>query len=436
MRQNPYQRLISITSCLALAFGLCGCRQSADTFEQTDVPRHLEVEVVDVQPEQINSTLRLVGTLIPIRATTIASDVDGTIMSFPLSDRKLVYEENGQTHSVTLGLDLGQKVRKGEVICQIDPVNYEHALSVAKANLQLAEGNLADLMAWKRPEEIAQLEAQVDEARAAHARAKADLERSKSLVERKATSQSIHDEIVMIERTAEAGVRRAAAGLALAKAGPTKEQVNVGKAHIEAAKAEVARQAEQLRKTSIRAPYDAVVSNRYVDVGSRITATPVVDILQIIDPRALLAQVSVPEQYQGMIKLDSVAMVSATGVPQAVPGVVDLINSIVDQETRTFRVRVTLDNRKDIFKAGGFVNVDLPVVSASGVLVVPQASITLSNGTPTVFVCKDGRVHRRAVRPGMRNRSHVEIISGLTPGEKIVAGKTSLLADGLRVKVR
>lgn len=436
MRQDSYRRLMCTTGCLILAFGPLGCKRSADTFEQTDAPRFLEVEVVDVRPEQIDSSLQLVGTLIPIRATTIASDVDGTIQSFPISDRKLVYDENGKTQSVSLTLDLGQKVRKGEVICQIDPVNYEHDLSVAKANLQLAEGNLADLLAWKRPEEVAQLEAQVDEARAAHARAKADLDRSKSLIERKATSQSVHDEIVMAERTSEAGVRRADAGLALAKAGPTKEQVNVAKAHIEAAKAEVARQEEQLRKTSIRAPYDAVVSNRYADVGSRVTATPVVDIMQIVDPRALLAQVSVPEQYQGMIKLDSVATVSAAGVPQAVPGVVDLINSIVDADTRTFRVRVTLDNRKEIFKAGGFVNVDLPIVSASGVLVVPQAAITLSNGTPTVFVCKDGRVHRRAVRPGMRNRSFVEIVSGLTAGEQIVAGNTSLLADGLRVHVK
>jgi HlyD family secretion protein len=436
MRYRNYLRPTLIAGGLFLLFFTFGCKQRQDATDENDVPRLLEVEVVDIRPEQINSTLRLVGTLMPIRVTTIASDVDGTIQSFPLSDRKLVYEENGRTQSVALTLDLGQKVRKGEVICQIDPVNYELTLSVAKANLQLAESDLAELMSWKRPEEIAQIEAQVDEAKAAHARAAADLERSKSLLERKATSQSVHDEMVMAERTAAACVRRVEAGLALSKAGPTKEQVNVAKARIEAAKAEVARGQEKLSKTSIRAPYDGVVSNRYVDLGSRITATPVVDIMQIIDPRALLAQVSVPAQYQGMIKLDSVAMVSAEGVPEAVPGVVDLINSIVDPETRTFRVRITLDNRKDIFKAGGFVNVDVPIVSASGVLVVPQAAITLSNGTPTVFVCKDGRVHSRAVRPGMRNRSYVEIVSGLTAGEQIVADKTSLLADGLRVRAK
>jgi biotin carboxyl carrier protein len=421
---------------LALAFLPLGCQRQEDVATKNDVPRLLEVEVVEVQPRRIDTTLRLVGTLIPIRATIIASDVDGTIKSFPLSDRKIVYEENGQTRSVTLGLDLGQKVRKGKVICQIDPVEFELALSAAKANLQLVRGVLADLLAWKRPEEVAQSAALVDEAKAAHARAAADLKRSQNLLERNVTSQSIHDERVMAERMAAAGVRRAEAALALAKAGPTKEQINVAKARIEAAQAEVALAAEQLRKTSIRAPYDAVLSNRYVDVGCRVTATPVVDIMQIIDPRALLAQVAMPEQYQGMVKLDSVAKVSAAGVPRAVPAVVDMINSIVDPETRTFRVRVTIDNRKDTFKAGGFVNVDIPIVSASGVLAVPRAAIMLSNGTPTVFVYKDGQVHRRAVRPGMRNRSHVEIVSGLSPGERVVAGRTSLLADGLRVRAK
>lgn len=435
-RPTFIKRLAFIVSCLALAFLPLGCQRQEEAVEVDEAPRLLEVEVVEVQPQQINTTLRLVGTLLPIRTTTIASDVDGTIKSFPPSSRKLIYEENGQTHSVSLTIDLGDKVRKGEVICQIDPVDFELELSVAKANLELARGNLADLLAWKRAEEVAQLAASVDEAKAAHVRATADLERSKKLIARKATSQSVHDEMVMAERTASAGVRRVEAALALAKAGPTKEQVNVAKARIEAARAGVAQADEQLRKASIRAPYDGVISNRYASVGNRVTATPVVDILQIIDPRVLLAEVAVPEQYQGMIKLGSVAMVSTAGVPQAVHGVVDLINSIIDPETRTFRVRVTIDNRKGIFKAGGFVNVAVPIVSASGVLVVPQTAITLSNGTPTVFVCKDGCVHRRAVRPGLRNRLHVEIVFGLSPGEQIVAGNTSLLADGLRVKPR
>ncbi len=436
MRRNRYQTVICLTGCLALALGLSGCGQSTDTSEQTEEQRLLQVEVVDVRPEQINSTLRLVGTLMPVRVATISSDVDGTIKSFAHSDRKLEYEENGQTKSVALPLDLGQKLRKGDVICQIDTTTYEHALSVAKANLELVKSQLLDLLSWKRTEEVAQIEAQVEEAKAAHARAKADLERSGSLIESKTTSQSAHDEIVMAERTAAAGVKSAEAALTLAKAGPTKEQIAVAKAGIEAAQAEVARHEENLRKTTIRAPYDSVVSNRYVGLGTRVTATPVVDIIQVIDQRALLAQVSVPEQYQGLIKLDSIAMVSTAGVPEAMPGRVDLINSIVDPDTRTFRVRVTIDNRKDTFKAGSFVNVDVPVVSASGVIVVPQTAITLSNGTPTVFVCKDGQVHRRTVRPGMRNRSHVEIVSGLTAGEQIVADKTSLLADGLRVQVK
>ncbi|MBN2292736.1 MAG: efflux RND transporter periplasmic adaptor subunit, partial [Pirellulales bacterium] len=367
-RSSGYLALL-VGVLLLTAVPLCGCRQGGSGSEsQNEAPRMLEVEVVDVRPEQINSTLRLVGTLMPVQAATISSDVDGTIKSFALSDRKLEYQENGQTKSVVLPLDLGQKVRKGDVICQIDPTSYEQASQVAKANLELVKSQLADLLSWRRREEVAQIEAQVEEAKAAHARAKADLERSKKLIESKTTSQSAHDEIVMAERTAAAGVKSAEAALELAKAGPTKEQIAVAKASIEAAKAEVARHEENLRKTTILAPYDAVVSNRYVGVGTRVTATPVVDILQIVDQRALLAQVSVPEQYQGMIHLDSIAMISAAGVPQAVPGRIDLVNSIIDPETRTFRVRVTIDNRKDTFKAGGFVNVDVPIVSASGVI--------------------------------------------------------------------
>ncbi|MEA1952447.1 MAG: hypothetical protein U9N87_13795, partial [Planctomycetota bacterium] len=68
---------------LLTAVPLGGCRQEESVAESNDnAPRMLEVEVVEVRPQQINSTLRLVGTLMPIRAATIASDVDGTIKSF------------------------------------------------------------------------------------------------------------------------------------------------------------------------------------------------------------------------------------------------------------------------------------------------------------------------------------------------------------------
>ncbi len=430
MKRNWLLRLV-----VPVLLACCGCSGDRAAEEASVAePQVLDVNVVRASRAPIKSTLELVGTLIPIRVTTVVSDVDGIIKSFPLSDRKIEFEDGGQRQSVTLGLDIGHQVKQGDVLVQIDPIDFQLNLGVAKAQLDLAKSELANLMAWKRVEEVDQLRFQVEEAQATSKRAEADLHRSRQLLERRVTSQSDYDGMVMASQTAAAALHRVESALKLAEAGPTKEQVDVAKAQIAAADAEVKCQAEKLAKTTVRAPYDAVIAERYVDVGDRVTAMPRVEILRIMDPRILFAQVSVPEAYQGLVKLDDVAAVKASGMPRAVAGVVDLVNGMIDLQTRTFRIRVTVDNRKRVFKAGGFVNVTLPVSSAVDILAVPAAAVSFTEGQPAVFICRDDCVRKQPVRLGIASRSHYEVVEGLSEGELVVVGNTSLLADGLKVR--
>ena len=424
-----------------LVLALSGCKQHEATATVSDhaADAVIEVPVAPVIRQPMTTKLELVGTLIPVRATTVVSDVDGIIKSFPLSNRRLDFASNdsssdGQTESVTLGLDLGHKVHQGEVLVQIDPVDFELNLLAAEANLEMANRNLDDLLAWKRPEEIEQTRGAYEEAVASYQRALADLRRSEQLLSKRAISQGEYDGVLMAERTAAAAVKQAQAALKLAEAGPTRQQVAVAEARVKTAQAEVAIRQEKLGKTTIHAPYDAVVADRYVDVGDRVTAMPRVEIMQIIDPRVLFAQIDVPEKYQGHIRLDDTAAVTAAGLAKPIPGRVDLINSKIDAETRTFRVRVTIDNRRELLKAGGFVHVQLPIAAATDVLTVPNEAVSFVDGQPSVFVFQDGIVRRRTIELGMIDHERYEITTGVEPNELVVSGKTSLLADGLRVR--
>ena len=422
----------------ALILPGCTGEDGADRTGEASVgssPR-LEVEVIRIGRSQITSSLELVGSLMPVRATTIVADVDGRIKAFPQSNRKVDVEIGGKKRSLTLGLGLGHEVKQGDVLVQIDPVDFELELKVAKANLELVRRNLANLLAWKRAEEVEQTEAQLEEASAVLERARADLDRSETLLGKKVTSQFAHDAIVMTYRTAVATKKHAEAALKIAKAGPTEEETAVAKAQIAAAEAAVEMRAEKLAKTTVRSPYDAVIADRYVDVGDRVTAMPRVEIMQLVDPRAVFAEVAVPERYQAMVKLDNVATVRATGVQQPMRGVVDLINGKIDPQTRTFRIRVAIDNRKRVFKPGGFVRVTLPLASTARALVVPFRAVTFSEGQPAVFVYRDGRVRKQPVSLGISNRNDYEILSGISEGDAVVVDKTSLLADGLRVRLR
>ncbi len=421
---------------LALLLPATGCGRTAATESSTEPPAPILVDVAPVERASIRTELDMVGTLIPLRATTVVSDVDGRIASFPSSERRIEYEEAGQMKSEALGLDLGHPVRKGDVLVQIDTVDFELALRTAKAEYELAQRNLEHLRAWKREEEVRQLEARLEEAQAAADRAQADLARAEQLLGTRTVSQSQFDETVAAAHMAAAAVRQAEAAVEMARAGPTPEELAVAEAQVAAAAARVAIQQEKLDKTTVRAPYDAVIADRYVDVGDRVTAMPRVEIMQIIDPQVLFAQVAVPERYQEVVKLGDVATVTAEGVVAAFPARVDLINAKIDPETRTFRVRVTIDNREGVLRAGGFVRVALPVGSAADVPVVPAEAVVFTEGRPAVFVYEDGRVRRVSVEVGLSDGEFYEITSGVEPGRRVAVSRTSLLTDGMAVTAR
>jgi hypothetical protein len=150
-----------------------------------------------------------------------------------------------------------------------------------------------------------------------------------------------------------------------------------------------------LEKTVIRSPYTAVITDRYVDVGDRLTAMPRVEIMQIVDPRVLFAEIDVPERFLGQVREHAPAVYGSADAEPMV-GRVELINGRVDPETRTFRARIGIDNRSGRLKAGGLARVVLEIASDAQGDVVPRRAVSFSNGQPSVFVYRpDGRVDRR-----------------------------------------
>jgi HlyD family secretion protein len=436
-------RCFTFLALLPLAAAMPGCSENdLPRASSSEAARPLEVDLVSVRRTRIASELELVGTLIPIRGTTIVPDVDGVIESFPNSDRLVKYLEQGELKSQFLGIDLGHEVKKGDVLVKIEDTNFRLAVAAAQAELELVRRLREELVAWKRNEEKQQAEAQLEEATATVALDEAQLERAEELRRMETISEGEFDVLVMNARCAVAAKKRAQAALDMANAGPTPEQIAVADARVLAAETQVKLMQDDLDKTTITAPYDGVIVDRFVDVGNRVQATPQGAIMQICDPRVLLAQVAVPEQYQRRIRLfdqsgaddePQQVWVDADSLNERIAGRVDLINVKVEPETRTFRVRVLIDNRQGLLKPGGFVRVSLPIASVVDVPVVPEEAISYEEGQPVVFVYLNGQVKKRSVSVGLSNHQDCEIRSGLAGDELVVVSNTSLLADGLAV---
>ncbi len=394
------------------------------------------VELTSVERGAVSATLELTGNLLPRRRTIVIAEVDGIIQSIPRSPRKIDVEIEGRKYSENLGLDLGQPVAQGDILIQLDPTEYELELASAKSKLHKTQKDLENLLAWKRPEQIRRLNAARQDAVARAERSEADFKRVESLIGQKATSEQEFLRIQSELRSARAALERADADLAEAEAGPTEAEIAVLRALVSQAEVDVQIKEDRLKKTVIRAPYDAVIVDRFVELGERVTSQPRVELMELMDLSLVIAQVAVPERYLGRIEIGQFVKVEAAGTAESVPGVIILVNEKIDHATRTFRVRVAIENHMRTFKAGQFAKVAFGVDSANQALIVPTPALVYNGGQPQVFVydTDSQRVAQRPVRIGLAGNGVTEVIDGLAEGERIVLRDPAILANGMRVQ--
>jgi multidrug efflux pump subunit AcrA (membrane-fusion protein) len=385
----------------------------------------------------IAASIEVVGSLVARRESILVSEVDGVVLEIPVSQRQRIeVEVDGRRYSEAPRMDLGVQVAKGDVLVRLNPMEYQLKLQAAKARLTTAEKELANLYAWRRDEEVRRAQAAREEEAAQVELATADVERARELIAQGAIVQARMDQLETGLKTAKAALTRADAELALAQAGPTKEQIAVGLAAIEQAKAEVARAEWELSRTEITAPYDAVVTERFVDEGDSVTAMPRVEIMELMDLSILTAELAVPERYINQIEVGHPADVVVKGSVEPYRGVVVVINDKVDPSSRTFRIRVGIPNDHRRLKVGQFARVTLQIDRVENTLVIPSEAIAYAGGQANVFVFHDGRVRQQPVQLGLANPRNVEVLDGLTGGEQVVVHDPSILSDGMAVDVR
>lgn len=437
-RRCLLETIVSFVSLSLLLATFAGCQKTAaePTAQRHKILRRVEVTVAKAARMDIATPVEFVGNLLPRRRTMLVAQVDGVIRSIPASGAKIDVVVDGKRYTEQLGVVPGQQVREGESLIELDPIDYELALATAQSKLARTQAELQKLLAGQRTEDIQKLRAVCAEFRARHSLAVSEFDRVKELLQTRAISRSEYDSRATEVETAKAILAGAEASLQAAEAGPTQEEIAVAKATVAQEEAEVRVTAEKLSKATIRAPYDGVVTDIYVDEGDRVSAAGGSQLLEIMDLRFLIAEVGVPEAYLGKVRVEDRATMTVAGQAEPIPAIVVSINGKVEPDSRTFRVRVAIDNSGGLFKAGQFALVHFSVSGSQQAMVVPSRAIIFKEGQPHVYVCRDQRVQQRSVVVGVESDTHSEIVSGLKPGEQVVVDDPSLLTDGMPVAVR
>ncbi len=396
----------------------------------------VEVSAQPVSQQTLATSLEFTGNLLPKRASRLTFEVDGIVASIPATGTKFDVTVEGKRYQEQLSLTYGQWVEAGDVLVELDASDFQLQLQLAEAKLAKAQADLAHLMVGSRDEEVRRLRALRNESQARAEQAERENRRMQELRGNHVVSSSEADQASTAAAAARALLESAEAMLASAEAGPTAEQIAVEQALVKQMVVEVELARQKLRKTKLVAPYSGVVVSINVEVGDRVAASTS-PVIEMMNSQYLVAEINLPEALVGKVKVRDLAEVYTAGVQGPTTGLVVAVNEMVEPQSRSFRVRVAIDNDLRKFKAGQFAKVVLAVQSdGSQTLTVPNSSIVFSNGQPSVFVVEDGRVRRQTVQLGLSSNKWTEVQSGLALGRLVVTDDPSLLADGMQVRVR
>ena len=298
--------------------------------------------------------------------------------------------------------------------------------------------------------EVPELAAELSGADAAVRRAKEEIRRAQGDVQRaKSAHEATH---AMAERLTQASDSRA--GLvaqqevddARAKDLEGEAQVSSAQAALSAAEQalDVAVATQQQYKalsdyTRITAPFTGVITVRYADTGSLIAAgtssstqsAPVVRIAQISVLRLVLP---IPESIAGQIRLGDPVKVHVQALNQDSVGKVSRFADALDPQTRTMETEIDFQNPDGKLLPGMYVEAKIGVAAKTDVLTVPLEAVETNGSEGTVLVVNaQDTLEERKVHLGLQGSTHVEVLSGLSDGERVVIGSRNEFRAGMKI---
>ena len=294
--------------------------------------------------------------------------------------------------------------------------------------------------------EIPELVAQVDEAKAETHHAEEEIQRAQSEVLRaQADYVALHSNAELLVNTDKVQpglIAQQELDDATAKDRASQALVDAAKSSLAAAKQQLAMaQADQQHYAALSnyskivAPYDGVVTWRFSDTGSLVQAgtsntsgLPVVTVAQI---DLLRLRIPVPESLAAKVRIGDSADVHVQATGEHFTGKVTRFTDALDPSTRTMQVEIDVPNPNYHLQPGMYADVQLSANSRPNILTVPVEAIRRGDNKTSVLVLDaNNRVQSREVQVGVESSDNVEILAGLTEGERVIVGNLGSYQPG------
>jgi RND family efflux transporter MFP subunit len=319
----------------------------------------------------------------------------------------------------TIAVDLGSSVRKGELIAQVEPQDYELQLKQADALLSQARARLGLPLTGDDDKVDPNETSTVKEARARLEEARKNRDRIAELNEQGILSQSERE---TADATYEVAANRYRDAL---------EEVNNRMAQLAQRRAGVEIARKQLADTVIHAPFDGAVQERRASPGEYLAeGTPVATIVRI-DPLRL--RVEAPERESAAIRNGQRVRVWMEGDATSHLGTISRVSPALDPQTRMLIVEADIPNDGSL-RPGSFVRGEIITGADHRSLSMPTDALVTFAGIEKVFVVQQGKAVERPVSIGRRGTNWVEVVNGVKAGDVVVLNPGNL-QTGEAVKV-
>lgn len=354
---------------------------------QQSLPR---VNAIQVQRSSRKSELELPGSIDAIMEAPILARADGYI------EKRLV--------------DIGDRVKAGQEVAEIDTPELEQQVIQAKASIQQAQAAM----------ELA--EANVQQGKADMELARVTAQRTGNLLKKGAVSRQEDD-------TNQAQYQAKLANLqALEKA------ILVQRSNVAAAQANEARLEKMLSYRIVRAPFDGVITQRNVDVGALVNAGNTL-LYRIAQTGTLRTYVNVPQAFSDAMHPGLPARLTVSNLPgRTFAGWVTRTANALDPSSRTLLVEVQVPNEAGALLPGMYARVDLSSARKDPPILVPnEALMVRANGSQVAVVRADHSVHLQKVEIGRDYGDHLEVIAGLDEGAIVILNPGDAVQEGSKV---
>ena len=333
---------------------------------------------------------------------------------------------------VTVGVDMGSAVRRGQMLVRLEAADYQ--LRVEQAVAQLENAKAAVKQAEERiglrsgqsfvPERVADVAA----ARANYDLAESNFQRAQKLVESGDISRAEYD-----QRKAQRDQLRQVYESAITIARQNYAAVLVARTNVTNAQTQVDLARRNLSYTIVTAPIDGYVLERPVDVGAYVSTTT--RIATIVKTNPLWIRIDVPEQAVPQIKNgQSVSLTTSSWPDRSFSGHIARVSPNVSATSRTLTVEAEIDNGGGMLKPGQFATVRVLLPQSEAAVLVPQRALRTISGATYVFVIKNGHAEQRLIQAGQTEGDLVEIKSGVAENELVATSNVDQLSDGATVR--